>query len=116
MTNQQIEELILRRRKQFLVHSFLYYKCNENLISDTTYDKWCKELYQLQKEYPEIAAKVQYHDICSKLDESGSGYYIKEYPIEIMSVALRLLALNKSVASEHFGAFVQRYGLRVLDK
>lgn len=35
-----------------LVHSYIYYKMNTNLIEDHTFDKWCRELVQLHIKYP----------------------------------------------------------------
>lgn len=50
--NKDKLELINRRRRQILVHSYLYYNMNTNLISDYTFDIWCKELVQLHKDNP----------------------------------------------------------------
>lgn len=50
-----IAELINRRRRQILVHSIIYYKYNDNIISDYTWSKWAKELVELQKTYPDTA-------------------------------------------------------------
>lgn len=55
-----IYELIHRRTKQLIVHSYLYYKLNENVIDDTTFDHWCKELCDLKVKYPDIAAQTKY--------------------------------------------------------
>lgn len=57
---RRIEELIARRRRQLLVHSIIYYKMNDNIISDATWSKWGQELEELQAKYPEIAAKQPY--------------------------------------------------------
>lgn len=54
---EEIAELIARRRRQILVHSILYYRFNDNLISDSTWSKWALELEKLQEQYPDIAAK-----------------------------------------------------------
>ncbi len=51
--NKQIAELIHRRREQMLVHSYIYYQLNDNIIDDSTWSKWAMELQQLQKDYPE---------------------------------------------------------------
>ena len=56
----KIAELINRRRRQLLVHSIIYYKMDENIISDATWSKWGQELEELQAKYPEIAAKQPY--------------------------------------------------------
>jgi hypothetical protein len=57
----QIEELIHRRRRQVLLHSYLYYQMNTNIISDHTYDYWCKELAELQRDYPEESKNVSFY-------------------------------------------------------
>ena len=73
MTPDQIFELISRRRRQILVHSVLYYKMNESLISDSQWSKWAVELEELQEKYPEIADKCCYADGFRNFDHS-SGY------------------------------------------
>lgn len=55
----KIRELILRRRRQILVHSVIYYRYNENLISDYTWTKWAVELEELQKKYQKEAESTQ---------------------------------------------------------
>lgn len=57
MTNDQLEELITRRRRQILVHSIIYYRMNDNIIPDYQWSKWAFELDDLQKTYPDIAAR-----------------------------------------------------------
>ena len=47
-----ILELINRRRRQILVHSYLYYKLDTNIIADHVFDSWCRELVQLHIKYP----------------------------------------------------------------
>lgn len=85
-----IHELIQRRRLQILVHSCLYYRLNTNIISDTTFDKWSKELYQLQIDYPEIAVQVTYHEAFKEFDGS-SGYDLPYHDLDIQTKARRLL-------------------------
>ena len=51
--NVEILELITRRERQILVHSYIYYELNTNLISDATFDEWAKELAQLIKNNPD---------------------------------------------------------------
>ena len=65
-----IRELILRRRRQLLVHSVIYYRFNENLISDQTWSTWAVELEKLQKEYPNEAAEVELADAFKNFNHS----------------------------------------------
>ena len=57
-----MNDLIIRRINQILVHSYLYEKCNINIIDDSTWDKWAKELVSLIHKYPDIAKKSLYYN------------------------------------------------------
>ena len=41
-----VRERIAQRRRQILVHSIIYYRFNENIITDHTWAEWAKELVQ----------------------------------------------------------------------
>ena len=90
----EIRSLILRRRLQILVHSCIYYVFDENIISDSQWSKWAKELVKLQKEYPQIANRVDYSKEFNGFDAS-TGYHLPIRNIEIMNKAQELLSLNK---------------------
>lgn len=64
---------MLRRRRQLLVHSVIYYRFNENLISDETWSKWALELEELQRDYPKIAAELPWAEEYADFDHS-TGY------------------------------------------
>lgn len=66
----RISELIIRRRRQVLVHSIIYYKMNQSLISDSTWSKWALELEELQKKYPDIAKDLPYAEAFENFDHS----------------------------------------------
>ena len=57
---EDIKILIKRRRLQLIVHSCIYYRLNDNLISDATYDKWARELAKLHQKYGVI--KISCYD------------------------------------------------------
>ena len=59
-----------RRQRQILVHSIIYYKYDQNIISDYTWSKWAKELYDMQKANPEIAKDTALYDIFKDFDYS----------------------------------------------
>ena len=73
---------------QMLVHSYLYYKLDTNLISDREFDKWGKELVQLQAKYPEIAEQVEYAEDFMDWDAS-TGFHL---PVnaQVIRIASRL--------------------------
>lgn len=68
-----ISNLIKRRRFQILVHSYIYYKLNDNIISNATFDKWAQELITLQQNYPEISKKVELYDAFSDFLDVGDA-------------------------------------------
>ena len=86
-----IAEKILRRRLQMLVHSNIYYGKNQNIISDNTFDKWGKELVELQTKYPEIAKQVEYASAFENWDGS-TGAFLPYNDVRINSIANRLLS------------------------
>lgn len=70
MTDEYIKTLIFRRRQQILIHSVIYYKMNENLISDDQWSKWAVELEELQRDYPELASEVPLAEEFEDFDHS----------------------------------------------
>ena len=48
-----IQELIKQRRLQMLVHSYLYYHLNTNIISDDRWQHLANDLTKLQAEHKE---------------------------------------------------------------
>jgi hypothetical protein len=47
---QTLSEKIRQRRIQMLVHSYLYYEMDENIIDDHKWQEWADELVELQKQ------------------------------------------------------------------
>lgn len=72
--NEKAMELIKRRRLQLLVHSCIYYRLNDNIITDHTFDMWSVELVNLQKQYPAEAAKTCYADAFKDWDGSTGAF------------------------------------------
>ena len=94
--NKQIAELIHRRREQMLVHSYIYYQLNDNIIDDSTWSKWAMELQQLQKDYPDISKRVVYYELFKDWDGS-SGAFLK-FPVRVINKAIYLLRNNRDKA------------------
>lgn len=80
------------RQKQFLVHSFLYYKLDESIINDTDYDILCKNMIKSMERNKQDTG---YDALCEPCGTTGSGFYIKEYPPEIITSAFRVLYFHK---------------------
>lgn len=66
-----IKEKIKRRRFQILVHSYIFYRLNDAIISDSTFNTWACELIELQKSYPEWSKEVELYSIFSDFDSVG---------------------------------------------
>ena len=64
MVKQTIKEKIRQRRTQMLVHSYIYYEKDDNVVDDFTWQKWADELRDLQNNHP---------------DECNIGFYDKEF-------------------------------------
>ena len=47
---QTLSEKIRQRRSQMLVHSYLYYVLDENVIDDAKWQQWADELSELQSQ------------------------------------------------------------------
>lgn len=94
--NQTIQEKIKQRRRQMLVHSYIYYELNDNIISDSQWSKWAKELEQLQKDYPKESAEVEEYDQFKNWDGS-SGAFLK-FGENIKTVAEILLSNSSQIA------------------
>lgn len=76
MNEHDILSLINRRERQILVHSYIYYKRNLNIIPDSLWSKWAFELASLIERYPVIFQKSDYSWAFEDFDPS-SGYYLE---------------------------------------
>ena len=100
---QTIMEKIRQRRRQMLVHSYIYYELNDNIISDAQWSKWAKELEQLQKDYPIQSRDVEYYEEFKDWDGSSGAFL--NFPEDIKTVANLLLEqknCSKTSNSIHF--------------
>lgn len=99
----KIAELINRRRRQLLVHSIIYYKMDENIISDATWSKWGQELEELQAKYPEIAAKQPYAKEFEGFDHS-TGMSLPLNDPRAVNKARQLLQQKENGRFDNFNA------------
>ena len=90
---QTIEEKIKQRRLQMLVHSYIYYELNKNIVDDHTWSKWAMELLKLQKENPIASKNVIYYEQFKDWDGS-TGAFLK-YDNITKQRAERLLKINE---------------------
>lgn len=92
--DESILELMNRRQRQILVHSYIYYELNDSLIPDITFDKWSMELAQLIQDYPEEYKKSAYFQAFYGFDGS-SGFDLPYRSPEVVNTAHRLMSYFK---------------------
>lgn len=64
--------------RYLLIHSFLYYEKDDNLIKDSGYDKKLRWLCDYVKSNPTYIKKCQYKELLLNLDPS-TGFDMKNY-------------------------------------
>lgn len=92
----KIAEKIQRRRYQMLVHSYIYYEMNENIITDSQWSSWAMELVELQDKYPDIAKRVIYANDFANWDGSSGAFLTYSNKPNIISTAKSLLPKKPS--------------------
>lgn len=60
-----------------VVHSYIYYVLDDNIVSDSTWMRWAKELQQLQEAHPEVAKEVKFADLFADWDGS-TGFHLAQ--------------------------------------
>lgn len=106
-----VQERLRRLARQFLVHSFLYYRLGESVISDEAFDRIAEELRRLHAEHPQ--AELPHADVLAPaLGPEGSGFAIRNYPPGIVTDAFKLLYATADPDVE-FHEFVERRGYTV---
>ena len=88
--DSKILGLINRRRRQILVHSYIYYELDDNIVDDATWSKWALELEELQRDHPEESAAGVYAEDFENFDHS-TGAGLNYFKSEIIGVARMLL-------------------------
>ena len=92
----EIADRIQRLRYMLLVHSCIYYKLNDNLVEDYQWDRWAKELVELQNDYPEISEDVVLFDYFQNFDGS-TGFDLPINKPWVVRLAKKLLKRRNHV-------------------
>jgi len=92
-----IRELIHRRRRQIIMHSVLYYRLDEILISDSQFDLWSVELVKLQSDHPEHAMTVGYEAEAFRDFTGSTGFDLPVDDPRVIATARRLLARHREL-------------------
>jgi len=90
LTEETAAEFIHRRRLQITIHSCIYYRMNENIISDHQWAAWAKELVEAQERFPDIAEKELWAKEFADFDGS-TGFHLPIHEPGVIARAQRLL-------------------------
>lgn len=88
---KEITEFIHRRRRQLIVHSIIYYRMNDNVVSDHTWQRWANELRDIQNQFPEYCNIGFYDELF--VDWTGATGYNLDVP-EMVPTAEMVLRLH----------------------
>ena len=55
------QEYINFLQRFIILHSYIYYELNDNMISDKAYDEKARELVRYKNEYPELWKSSEYY-------------------------------------------------------
>jgi len=110
-----MNEILQRKTRQYLVHSFLYYQLGESIISDYQYDIICNEILKCFRNNHQDYL-LPYKDILTtSLSEDASGFSIRKFPAEIISSAMHLLYQHNYCKSLSFEDFLARFGYNLIE-
>lgn len=92
-------EFINRRERQILVHSYIYYKLDRNIIDDATWSLWAEQLEWCFKYQKELAAESDFYDIFVNFDHSTGANIDYTHPDLdwVHSKAIFLLTLENNM-------------------
>lgn len=66
-------EVIKQRRSQMLIHSYLYYRLAESLVTDAQFDSWARELVALHGEW---GTEIGFYDEAFADWTGDTGYHL----------------------------------------
>lgn len=84
-----VQEKIELLERSILVHSYIYYELNENVLADYKYDHNTRQLLALKRDYPDVFKKSRYYryfdnfesgtgfDLVSRIKKDGEGLYFR---------------------------------------
>lgn len=88
---ERIREFIHRRRRQLIIHSIIYYRLDDNLVSDDTWQRWAEELKDVQRNYHDLK-HIGFHDELFLEWDGSTGMHL-DLP-EYYNQALQLLRMQ----------------------
>lgn len=90
---QTVAERIKQRRSQMLVHSYIYYELDHNIVSDHQWQAWANELRDLQLVY---GWRIDWYDKDFKDWDGSTGCHLPK-DNRTISIARKLLKQQMKV-------------------
>ncbi|WP_185882199.1 NAD-dependent DNA ligase LigA [Blattabacterium cuenoti] len=97
--DHKIRQKILKLRKELSMYNYQYYILNQSKISDEEFDKKLKELYLLERDYPEL--------FDTKSPTLTVGHQLSSY-ISTFHHKYRMYSLKKTYSKKEFLIWIQR--------
>lgn len=94
--DQNVIQRIEYLRKKLLVHSIIYYRLNESIISDTKWAEWALELETLVREHPEEGQNSFLAKEFQDFDHS-TGYNLPLETPWAVAVAMNLVLYDQKI-------------------
>lgn len=93
----EIADRIQKLRLCLLVHSCIYYNLNCDIVTDSRWDEWARELVKLQKDNAAVSEKVRYYEAFRDWDASTGAFLPINEPW-VMNKAKYLLRISGTVS------------------
>lgn len=94
------KEVIQQRRRQMILHSFIYYRMGESIIDDYQFDTWARELLALQTKYPSDSFETPYYEHFKDWDAT-TGYHLPFHEYEwVERMAYAMLEYHQKFTEE----------------
>ena len=79
-------EAIARRRRQMLIHSYLYYRLDSPVIEDATWTHWAQQLARLHRKF---GRRIGFYDAAFADWNGSSGFHLPA-DADVVRVARRV--------------------------
>lgn len=89
---RSIREQIDFLQRFIIVHSYIYYELNRNVISDKQYDTKAKELVKYKNDYPELWEKSEYYKQFGNAYNGATGFTLYHDLTEHQKEIIRSIA------------------------